>query len=765
MSKIEDLKIGVVFCTCGGVISEVIDIDEVMDFAKGLEDVVEVLRFQDLCRNPEGYLEKLKGKVNAIIFAGCSERSSLRFNEDRIAKVLKFLEVDPGLCEVVNLREQCAFIHEHKDAATGKAIDMLNMAYVKLKTNHLSYKPGEIKKEVLVIGGGPAGQSCAQTLSDLGIKVCLVEKKPYIGGHVPAIPLLWQGEGSPSVCTSECIAPVMGRNTLIKDNVEVMVNSEVVEVKRNGGNFEVTIRVSPLKVDPSKCIGCGKCTEICPEEVENPFDLGFKKRKAIDKPFKLAIPDVYQIEDEYCTRCGDCVKVCPTQAINLDAEPFEVKREFGAAVIATGYEGYDMEQFEQFGYGKFKNVITMLEFERYWANRFGGRPPISIAFVLCQKDSVGYCSRLCCLATVKHAVRLSMAYLGTEVNVFYKSLRSCGRAFEEFRREAENRGIEFIQTDVKRIEEGEGGFLKIITEEREYEAELVVLAEPLVPAGVKLARMFGIATDDFGFPVEFQPKLVTPLETYVERVFVTGTAKGFKDIQESVESGIAAAHKVAQSFNLREKKYVSFTDQEKCSRCGICLIVCPHNAIEINGEGVHINQEFCKGCGLCYSSCPSRAITLVNMEEYQILKMVEVAFKHVPDNAPRILAFLCYWCAYGAGDLMGVYRNRVPENVRTLRVRCSGSISMNLIWELLSRDLVDGVLLAGCPPRNCHHLWGNSMQDRRFRVLGRVLREVKPVKDKIARWEYIGVTNWDRLTKVLNIMHDTLSQEKAKGGR
>jgi len=754
------LKIGVVFCSCGGVIGELVDFKRLEEKAKELDDVEAVLCFQDLCRNPEAYLAELKGKVNAIIFAGCSERSSLRFGESRIKKLLKFLEIDEGFYEVVNLREQCAFIHRDREATTLKAVDMLNMAYVKLKTNKEAHQVKGLCKDVLIVGAGPAGLSCAQALSDSGIKVWLVEKKPYIGGHIPEIPLIWQGEGFPSVCTSECIAPEMGRNTVVKENIRLLTNSEVEGVFREGPNFKVKIRRKALKVDPEKCIGCGKCKEVCPEEGPNEFDLGFKTKKAIDKPFPLAMPDVFFLDEDLCSQCGECLKVCPTSAINLEAKDEVLEKEFGAVVLATGFDSYDMRVFENLGYGKYQNVITMLEFERYWANRFGGRPPISIAFVLCQKDSVGYCSRLCCLATVKHAIRLSMAYLGTEVNVFYRSLRTCGRAFEEFKREAELRGVEFLQTTVKKVEEIEDGYLKVVTENGEFEADLVVLAEPLVPAGLKLSKMFGVPLDKYGFPVEFHPKVVKPLETLVERVFVTGTAKGFKDIQEAVESGIATAYRVIEKLEPENKKFVSITLTEKCSRCGLCATVCPHSAIEVKEEEVKINPDFCKGCGLCYSSCPSKAIKLVNLEEYQVLKMAEVAFSSVEEGSPRILALLCYWCAYGAGDLMGVYRSKVPESIRTIRVRCSGSVSLDLVWELLSRDLADGVLVAGCPPKNCHHLWGNYMQDKRFRIVDKVLKSFKPLNGKLARWEYIGVTNWDRLTKVLNSMHDTLSKRK-----
>jgi len=399
----------------------------------------------------------------------------------------------------------------------------------------------------------------------------------------------------------------------------------------------------------------------------------------------------------------------------------------------------------------------MMEFERLWADRFGGRPPISIAFVLCQKDKVGYCSRLCCLAAVKHAVRLSMAYLGTEVNVFYQSLRTCGRAFEAFRSEAEERGIEFLQATVEKIEEGEEGWLKVVTDQGEYEADLVVLAEPLVPSGAKLAKMFGVQLDQYGFPFEFQPRIIKPLVTYVERVFAVGTAKGFKDVQESVESGQAAALRIYNTLKGREQKFVSVTDEEKCSRCGMCLAVCPHGAITMFEEYAKIDPAFCKGCGLCYAACPSKAIRLLNLEDYQILKMAEVAFKHAPKDKPRILAFLCYWCSYAAGDLMGVDGEKLPENFRSVRIRCSASINPEVVLEILLRDLADGVLVAGCPPKNCHHLWGNYMQKRRFKFLGRAIKEFG-LTNKIARWEFIGVTMWPKLAKIIRSMNESLAK-------
>ena len=758
-NKNQKTKIGIVLCTCGKVLEEKIDFSRLENLAKDLPDVEEVVKLDDLCRDPEEKLSSLKGKVDHMLFACCSERSSLTFGEERIQKLLQNLGIDPGCFEVANIKEQCALVHEDFEATTLKALDLLLMAYEKLKTNGKSHVFKEVNQNVLIVGAGVAGLSCAQSLSDLGVNVTLVEEKPYIGGHLNQLPIIWQSESFASVCVSDCLGPVIAKETLLKENIDLMTNSTVVEVSKKDGNFKVKIEKRPDFVDPSKCVSCGKCSDVCPEEVSNEFDMGFKNRKAIDKDFKLAIPDTYYIVEEACTKCGECVKVCPTSAIDLDAKPKVVEKEFGSVVLATGFSSYDMNVFEELGY-KFPNVVTMMEFERLWANKFKEKPPISIAFVLCQKDRVGYCSRLCCMAAMKHAQRLSIAYLGTEVNVFYKSLRTCGRAFEEFRREVELKGVEFIQTEVKRIEEGEKGFLKIITENEEYDADLVVLAEPLVPAGAKLAKMFGVQVDQYGYPIEFQPRAINPLESHVERVFVAGTAKGFKDIQESIESGRAAATRVYNALKGREQKYVSVSDQEKCSKCGQCLVVCPHDAISMTEEGAKIDSAFCKGCGLCYATCSSKAIRLLNLEDYQLIKMAETAFKHSSNGNPRILAFLCYWCSYGAGDLMGVYGEKLPETFRSVRIRCSASINPDVIVEILSRDLADGIIVAGCPPKNCHHLWGNDMEVRRIKLLNKVLKELG-IENKVVRWEYIGVPLWAQLANIIRSMDKSLREVKA----
>jgi len=772
-----EYKIALILCTCGTTLEEKIDFEYLINGAKNLPQIVEIKKEDFLCENIDSLLKELHGKVGRVLFACCSERSSLRFNEDMIEKHLIKNGFDVGMYEVANIREQCAWIHENKDLATKKAMDLITMSYEKLMLNVPSYEVKDLSQEVLIIGGGVAGISAAQALSKLGVPSTIVEEKSYIGGHAAQVSFLWQSEGSPSFCHSGCVIPVISRDLLLEDNVSILTSSKISWIEKKNGNFYTEIVSYPQYVDPIKCVSCGKCAQVCPVETKNPFDFGQTKKKAIDKEYNLGVPDKYFLDDTICTKCGECVNVCPTGAIDLNAETKVMKKEFGAVIFATGYETRDMKEFSHLSYDK-PNVVTLMEFERMIGNRFYGKPPMSVTFVMCQRDKVGYCSKLCCDVVAKHAFRMSKFFTGTETTVLYTDLRTSGRMGAILKNRSEEAGVEFIKAKVEKIE-GDDDWLTIYTDQGEFETQLVVLAEPLIPAPLQTAKMLGLQLDQFGYPVEFQPKVVRPINSYVERVFLAGAAKGFKDVQESIESAHLAAIRAYESLKGKHAKYVSYINVDKCSKCGLCIPICPHRAIsarekstqksifldplnprEQNLEDVEIkiDSNFCKGCGLCYSTCKSKAVVLLNLQEAQILNMAKRAFENHPQGEPRLLAFLCYWCSYGSADLMGVNRLKVTENFRTIRIRCSGSISPEVICEILFSDMADGILVAGCPPENCHHLWGNYIAEKRIKILHSLLADIGIDKSRL-RMEYIGVPQFDLMAKVLNFMNDCLKEQ------
>ncbi|MDQ7032578.1 MAG: hydrogenase iron-sulfur subunit [Desulfonauticus sp.] len=752
-------KIGIIFCTCGHSLEKYLDFQKLSQEAKNLDHVQYVDVVHLLCKQNNSFWKALKGKFNRFIFAGCSERSSLTFSEDKISQILKILQIDQGYFETINLREQCAWVHKQasKDDITNKAIDLLHMAHTKLITNTKALQTKNLAQEVLIIGGGVAGLSTSLTLSQMNIKHTIVEKKAHLGGLTGQVPFLWQSEGSQSFCTSECVLPVLARDALFSDKVSLLTETEVINVHKKEENFEVDLLKQPEYVNPQLCISCGKCSEECPEQGPNPFDFGLTQKKAIGKGHFLLFPDTYTIDKNICTACGQCEKVCPTQAINLSAEPKFLHKTVGSIVLATGFQPEKLNKYKQLS-PENPRVITLTQFERLVAHRFFGKPPISIVFVLCQKDDVGFCSKLCCTITLKHVFRLSSFFIGTEVTVLYKNLRPTGRNGEYYLKEARERGVEFIQTEVRKIS-GED-WLEVETKDGTFEADLVVLAEPLLPEEVKLAAQLGLQTDDFGYPVEFHPRVVRPGISMVERVFLAGSAKGPKDVQDSIDSGAKAGLNAAAALKGKSQKYVSWIDQDKCSHCGLCLPMCPHGAIIRSDDPPYfrIASHFCKGCGLCVSACASKAITLRNLEDAQILSMVDKAFRHAKPDEPRIVTFLCYWCAYGGADLIGPKGFNIPINVRSIRIRCSASLSPELALEILLQNKADAIVVAGCPPKNCHHQWGNYLEKRRIKMLKTTLKAIGLSSDRL-RFEYIGVTSYDKLAKILNHLNKELKKE------
>ncbi|MCX8042131.1 MAG: FAD-dependent oxidoreductase [Thermodesulfobacteriaceae bacterium] len=765
-------KVGIVFCTCGETLREKIDFKALEEVAQGLEGVSEVLTVSLLCKNPEKILDPWKGKVTHLLIGACSERSSLNFSEERILKLLDYLGINQGFFETVNLREQCAWIHRSQPISkvTGKAIDMLLMAHTKLLLNQPAVEIRNLVPKVLVVGGGVSGLSAALGLANLELKVTLVEKEPYLGGTACKIPFLWQSEGSYSFCTSECVIPVLTKEVLFSDKVEVFTSTQVRKVSKEDGNFKVTLLKAPEYVNPERCISCGKCKEVCPVTVPNPFEFGNKEKKAIDKEFFLHVPDIYFLDSEACNFCGNCVEVCPTQAINLKAKPKVMEKTVGAIIVASGFYPATLDEtLKTYPQIKLKSskIITLTQFERLIAYRFFGKPPLSIVFILCSKDQVGYCSKLCCNIVAKHAFRLANFYPGTQVTVVYQELAPLGRHGEFFLKTALQKGVELIKTTVEGIEEGQEGWLVIKTPEGDYEADLVVLAEPLVYAASEILKQLQVPTDSSGFPIESQePKIIRPGETYVDRVFITGAAKGFKDVQESVESGAYVAWKAYVSLKGEVKKFVSQIDPLRCCKCLTCTRICPHGAIEVRKKTfqIYIDPAFCKGCGLCVSVCPTKSISLRNLTEIQLLNMLDKAFVHADSEEARVVAFLCYWCAYAAADLAGPKGFEFPINSRTIKIRCSASIDPSVLIKILASQKADKILIAGCPPQNCHHLKGNYLADRRINFLKETLETIGLSKE-LLRYEPIGVVLSDQLTKILISMIKKEEKLKRKVGR
>lgn len=791
-------RIGVFICDCKGQVSDHLNTARVVEAASSLKDVAFVDRVDVLCSKADlgAAIRKVKDSgCDRMLFAGCSPRSSLSFPEERIATVMLGLGLSPDLFEVANIREQCAWQHEDKGAATGKAMDLVRMAHAKLLTDEPAGEPISIARRALVVGGGAAGLQAAKDLAAAEIDVVIAERNPWLGGRVCQVHRLFQSEGWLSVCDASCVGPVQAKGAILSERIQALTRTRITGVEKVDGSFRVSLLSDPAFVDPELCISCGECARVCPEETERRFDHGVSTRKAIDKEFERALPDAYSILPDVCTRCGDCVPACPTDAIDLEAKANDATEEFGAVFLATGFDQLDLTDYPEYN-GAHSNIVTSLEFERLLEQGLvkpsDGDEPESIVFVQCvgsragadkQAAGVEYCSKTCCSVTAKQVDRLLTSHPMVEpFVVYYRDMRTYERALEGLYQKIKNAGVEFVNGEVSGIVE-EDGLLKVSVdpiraedeedevESVELDADLVVLAAAQTPSrgSRDLCRMFGVELDRHGYPIENQPRLFRPTESLVNRVYAIGASAGPKVVQHASEQGSAAAMRALPELlrgQTEPLRYASRVNPDRCVRCGLCVTMCPHGAIKMTSQGAVSDPAFCQACGFCAAVCPVHAVELNNFTDKQILSQVEVAFGNLQPGEPRILALLCYWCSYSAADFAGVERANAAPNYRAMRIRCSSSVNTALLMQMFKMG-VDGILVAGCPERSCHHLHGNFVADKRIDLARAVMGQLGLDPGRL-RFEYIGAPMQGKLLETIESMNAklrTLGPNPAAGSR
>ncbi|MEE4242901.1 MAG: CoB--CoM heterodisulfide reductase iron-sulfur subunit A family protein, partial [Desulfopila sp.] len=421
---------------------------------------------------------------------------------------------------------------------------------------------------VMIVGGGITGMQAALDLADAGYFVYLVEKSGAIGGAMAQLDKTF-----PTNDCSMCIlAPKMvecGRHL----NIKILTLSEVTRIIGTAGNFRVTVQEKPRYVDVDRCIACGICTEKCPKSVENEYDASTGKRKAIFVKYAQAVPLKYQIDPESCLRlkkpgaCGICEDVCVAQAIRFDDEGKVHELSVGALVLAPGFEAFDPTGAGVWGYGKFPNVITSLQLERFLSatgptdgrllRPSDGKPVRKIAFLQCvgsrdeNRCGNGYCSSVCCMYAIKEAVVSKQHVPGLSAAIYYMDMRTHGKDFDAYMEKAKSEdGVRFVRCRVHGVEPySRNGDLRLhyINEEGRQMEELfdmVVLSVGLTtPDHVKdLAEVAGIqlSVGNFASTSDF-----APANTSKEGIFACGAFSGPKSIPQCVVEGSAAAAAVS----------------------------------------------------------------------------------------------------------------------------------------------------------------------------------------------------------------------------
>ncbi len=450
-----------------------------------------------------------------------------------------------------------------------------------------------LDKSVLVVGGGIAGIQAALDLTDLGLFVYLVESSPAIGGRMAQLDKTF-----PTNDCAMCILSPKLIEVARHPSVELVTLAEIKEVKGTAPSFEVTVEKKPRYVDLEKCTGCGNCAQVCPVEVGDEFNEGLNQRKAIYVKYPQAAPLAFAIDMEFCRQCKACMKKCQAQAINLDMEAEEVKYSVGAVILASGAELFNPALREEFGYGRYQNVVKSIEFERMLSasGPFGGRlkrlsdgeEPKKIAFLQCigsRDEERPYCSSVCCMYAIKEAILAKEHLPEVECSIFFMDRRSYGKGFDEYAQRAiERYGVKTIYARpsfLREVPSTKQVYLRYADESGELKEEvfdLAVLSVGMVPSekSRKLFSKFGLETNEHGF-VKTNP--MNPVETNQKGVFACGTALSPKDIPDSVAEASSAVAKVGEllGYQLRQPNVYETKEVEGEPRVGVFVCHCGSN--------------------------------------------------------------------------------------------------------------------------------------------------------------------------------------------
>ena len=660
-------RIGVFVCHCGTNIAATVDVKRVAETLAKEPTVVIAQDYPYMCSESgqEMIKEKIKEhNLTGVVICSCSPR----MHEATFRKAVESVGLNPYLLEVANVREQCSWIHKDIEEATEKAIILGRAAIAKVMLNApLIAGESPVTKRALVIGGGIAGIQTALDIAEAGFPVDIVEKEPTVGGKMTKIDKTF-----PTLDCSSCILTPKMVEVAQNEKVKIYSYSEVTDVKGFVGNFTVSIKRKARYVDENKCTGCGECTLKCPmKKVPNDYNLNLDNKRAIYIPFAQAVPKVATIDPNYCMmlqkgKCGLCSTVCGVGAIDYKQKDEIIEEQYGAIVVATGYNPIDLSHFDEFAYSQSPDVVTSLEFERLMSasGPTGGtllRPsdkthPKTIVFVQCvgSRSTVEcgkpYCSKICCMYTAKHAMLCREKYPDTEVYVFYIDVRTPGKNFDEFyRRAVEQYNVHYIKGMVGKVAPSQGK-LKVQAsdllnnEQLHIDADMVVLAAAIEPdkSARSLGTMLTASMDTNDFFTEAHPKL-RPVESPTAGVFLSGCAQGPKDIPETVTQASACAAKVIGLLckdHLKGNPCVAHPNEQMCNGCSTCANVCPYGAITYinkdysrrqDGSMVRrvasVNPAVCQGCGACTVACMSGAMDLYGFSRQQILAEVDAICK------------------------------------------------------------------------------------------------------------------------------------------
>ncbi len=635
-------KIGVYICHCGGNISDYVDVKKVVEAAK-LENGVFISKNTLFACSDSAQKEIAdditSNNLDSIIIASCSPK----LHVPTFRGVAERAGLNPYNYVQVNIREQGSWAHsDDKEGATAKAIQLVKGSIARVRESK-ALEPIVIpaKNVVAVIGAGVGGMRSAIELANMGTDVYLIEREFFVGGRASQWGMLCGCEA-----TGKEIVTKLYNEVISKKNITLFTGAEIIEHKGSIGNFELKVRIKPRRVtgncNPEQL---EKAIKVCPIEVEDEFEFGLKKRKAIYKNYDSEYPHTPAIDYENCTLCGDCVKVCDN--IDLEQKEEVLNIAVGTVIANTGFDPYEPPKGE-YAYNEISNVVTLQQFKRIIDEdnnkvlKFNGKTIHNIAYIYCVGSRQGeggnqYCSRYCCTSAIHTSIRVKKKYDNINNFHFNRGIRTYGKQ-EIYYEESSKMGDIYIQSyeeGLPEVEERKGKtYVKVhdfLTFNKEVEAQvdLVVLITGMVPRKDNaIGDLLKIPKGRDGFFNEIHMKL-RPVETVIDGVMIAGASQAPKNILETLNSSLAAASKansILSKGKISLEPILASVDTNACEWCDKCTDACPFGAItqiDVDGKKVaKINISSCKGCGMCLPVCPTDAIDLSNFTNAEMESMI-----------------------------------------------------------------------------------------------------------------------------------------------
>jgi len=574
-------KIGVFFCTEGTGVHDGVDVVAVSEYARRLPGVVDVeIRGVRPKLDPETLAWELKRKeIDTIVIAGDSPGHF----KQAFTRALALGGGDPERVRLASFREHGAVT----GATTERAQSVVACAVYDVPFGLAAVpQTTPVNPNTLVIGGGIAGIQAALEIADAGHHVVLVEKSGTIGGHMAMFDKTF-----PTLDCAACILTPKMVTVAQHPRIELHTCSEVKSVRGSPGAFQVEILRRARYVDVEACVACDACSQFCPVTAPSEFDNGISTRKAIYMPFPQAVPNSYLVDPEICTyiltqgeKCGACLRKCTKEAIHFDAKDEILQLEVGNIIVATGYRVFDARRIARYGYGTLPNVLTALEFERLtnasgptggaivlktlkhnkrkkcdeWVFDPEGVRPKSVAIIHCvgsrDRNFNPYCSRVCCMYSLKFAHLVREKLPNATCHEFYIDMRAFGKGYEEFFERIRHEEVRVIRgRSAQILPQGRHMLLRgeDILSDRivELPVDMVILSVGLQPTddAQALADLIGIARDEDGWFSEMDYN-IEPTSTERGGIYVAGTCQGPKDIPDTVAQAAAVAARVLESI-------------------------------------------------------------------------------------------------------------------------------------------------------------------------------------------------------------------------